>query len=69
MSRIVCPCAECIHNGDKYVCNAKKVELKFRNMASVNEGRVDIWVCKQYELSDYAKKIDAEIKNLMGIGE
>lgn len=60
MTKILCPCIECIHNGNHYVCNAKKVELKYRNMATVNEGRVDMWVCKQYELSEYAKRIDKE---------
>ena len=57
MSKIICPCVECIHNGKRYICNSDKVELKYRNMATVNEGRVDMWICKQYELSDNAKKI------------
>lgn len=62
MSKIICPCVECIHN-DHSVCNADKVELKWRNMATVNEGRVDMWVCTKYELSDYAKKIKKDITN------
>lgn len=60
MSKIICPCAECIHNGDRSVCKADKVELGWRNMATVNEGRVDMWVCKQYELSELAKRIEKE---------
>lgn len=35
----------------------KKVEFIFRNMATVNEGRIDMWVCKQYELSDETKAL------------
>lgn len=62
MSKIICPCAECDHNGEHYVCNADKVEFKYRNMATVNEGRVDMWVCKQYKLSKDAKRIEDEIK-------
>lgn len=64
MSKVICPCVECIHNGKHYVCKADKVEFKYRNMATVNEGRVDMWICKQYELSEYAKKIEAELKDL-----
>lgn len=64
MSKIICPCVECIHNGKRSVCNADKVELKWRNMATVNEGRVDMWVCTKYELSDYAKKINKDIANV-----
>lgn len=60
MTKILCPCVECIHNGKRNVCNADKVELKWRNMATVNEGRVDMWICKQYELSEFAKRIDKE---------
>lgn len=58
MSKVICPCVECIHNGKHYVCKAKKIEFTYRNMATVNEGRVDMWICKQYELSEYAKRIE-----------
>lgn len=64
MTKNLCPCVECIHNGKRNVCNAVKVELKWRNMATVNEGRVDMWVCKQYELSEHAKKIEKEIADM-----
>lgn len=57
MSKVICPCVECVYNGKRYICNSDKVELRWRNIATVNEGRVDMWVCKQYELSDYGKKI------------
>ena len=62
MSKVICPCVECIHNGNHYVCKADKVEFKYRNMATVNEGRVDMWICRQYELSEYAKKIETTIQ-------
>ena len=58
MTKVICPCTECVHNGDHYICNAEKVEFIYRNMATVNEGRVDMWKCKQYELSEIARKID-----------
>ena len=59
MSKVICPCIECIYNGKHNVCKADKVEFKYRNMATVNEGRVDMWICKQYELSEDAKNIEA----------
>jgi len=64
MSKIICPCVECMHNGKRSICNADKVELKWRNMATVNEGRVDMWVCKQYELSEHTKKIEKQIADM-----
>ena len=56
MVSITCPCVECKHNGRGHKCTAKSINLKYRNMLTVNEGRVDMWVCDKYELS-----IEAEI--------
>lgn len=66
MSKVICPCIECVHNNDT-VCNSNKIELTFRNMTTVNEDRVNMWICKQYELSNYAKKIEEEIANTIGL--
>ena len=57
MVSITCPCVECVYNGRRYKCTAKAIRLTYRNMATVNEGRVDMWVCNKYELSESAKKI------------
>lgn len=65
MVSITCPCTECKYNGRGYKCTAKSINLKYRNMATVNEGRVDMWVCDHYELSDWAKKIDEQIEKVM----
>lgn len=65
MVSITCPCVECINNGKGNKCKAKAINLKFRNMATVNEGRVDMWVCDKYELSEWAKRIDKSLKNYM----
>ena len=54
---ISCPCVECKNNGARHKCKAKNITLTFRNMATVNEGRVDMWVCNKYELSEESKKI------------
>lgn len=62
MVSITCPCAECVHHGTRNKCKAKEINFKYRNMATVNEGRVDMWVCDKYELSEEAKKIYALLK-------
>ncbi len=56
MTSITCPCAECIHNGKNHKCTAKAIKLAYRNMMTVHEGRVDMWVCDHYELTDEAIK-------------
>lgn len=57
MVSIKCPCVECIYNGKGYHCTAKAITLTYRNMATVNEGRVDMWICNKYELSETAKRV------------
>ena len=40
-------------------------------MATVNEGRIDMWVCDKYELSDEAKRMQEvynEIAHKVGKG-
>ena len=65
MPKVKCPCGECVHNGENYVCQADNLSLGWRNMLTVNEGRVDMWICKQYELSNWAKRIDENIREFM----
>lgn len=57
MVSVTCPCIECEYNGRSYKCTAKSLNLKYRNMATVNEGRVDMWICDHYELSESAKRV------------
>lgn len=62
---IICPNDECIHNGGAkkgYKCLCKNISLRYRNMATVNEGRVDMWVCKSYEPNETYKTLDEKIK-------
>lgn len=58
MVSVTCPCIECKYNGARYKCKAKNIIFTFRNMATVNEGRVDMWICNQHELSDEVKQIN-----------
>ena len=58
MTKIVCPSTECIHNGKDCVCQCKKVQLSWSNVATVNEGRQDFWTCKNYERSQEDKELE-----------
>ena len=60
MVSITCPCVECRYNGRAHKCTAKAIKLTYRNMATINEGRVDMWICNKYELSDEAKRIEKD---------
>jgi len=63
MVSITCPCAECKYNGKGNKCKARAIKLTYRNMVTVNEGRVDMWVCDRYELSELAIQIDKMFKD------
>ena len=69
MVSVSCPCVECVNHGRGHKCRAKNINLKWRNMATVNEGRVDMWICDKYELSDWAKKIDENFGNFIKVNE
>lgn len=56
MTKVWCPCVECVNNKDNR-CKAKELKFKWRNMATVNEGRVDMWVCDQYMISESSQQI------------
>lgn len=62
MSSIICGSVDCKYNGDDYKCTADKVKLTYRNMATVNEGRVDMWVCDKYTISDESKQLLNQFK-------
>lgn len=57
MVSITCPCDECKYNGRGHKCTADKINLKYRNMATVHEGRINMWICEKYELSEGAKRV------------
>ena len=66
MTKVWCPCVECEYN-DKQRCKAKELKFKWRNMATLNEGRVDMWICDQYTLSQESKRIEAELQDLLKV--
>lgn len=61
MHKVLCADITCKFHGDKDNCLAKKVKLAYRNMNTVNEGRVDMLICRTYEESDYIKYLKKEI--------
>jgi len=65
MVSITCPCIECKYSGKGNKCTAKAINLTYRNMATVNEGRVDMWICDKYELSEFAKQIDKSFEEFL----
>ena len=65
MVSITCPCVECIHNGRNNKCRADKINLAYRNVATVNDGRVDMWICDKYTLSEESKQLLANIERVM----
>ena len=65
MATVYCASIECkYHDGNK--CTAKKIALSAGSVHTVWNGIEDIWYCKQFELSDKAKCMQAEIKRLIG---
>ena len=64
MSKVLCPSIECKYNKNQK-CTCKEIRLTGRNMATVNEGRVDVWICNQYEIDEYSKYIFSEFLKIM----
>ncbi|MBO4542166.1 MAG: hypothetical protein J5725_03170 [Bacteroidales bacterium] len=65
MSKVVCPSVECKYCNDAHICTAKQVNLTYRNMATVNEGRVDMWICNQYEPDDEYRELEKNLEEFM----
>lgn len=63
MTKIICPSVECKFCNDNHICTAKEIKLTFRNMVTVNEGRVDMWICNKYEMDDTSKELVQNFKD------
>lgn len=61
MSKVICAAVECKYNKNS-ICKAKEINLSAGNIATVHEGRQDIWRCKMYELSDFSKEVRKLLK-------
>lgn len=64
MTKVWCPCAECIYN-DRNRCKSRELSFRYRNMATVNEGRVDMWICDHYQIDEKSHEIMAQMQELL----
>lgn len=69
MTKITCACFDCKHCSPNAECTAKEIKLTFGNIATVWEGRQDVWWCKSFEMSEEAKetyqRINLWLKEIM----
>ena len=62
MTKIVCPCIDCKYNSDKNICEAKNIKLKYRNTITMYYGRVNMWICDKYEISEEYEEMTKDFK-------
>ena len=65
MPKVICAVPECKYNNDKNECTAKTIMLNSGNIMTVWEGRKDVWVCQQFEMSEEVKRIADMFENMM----
>lgn len=65
--KVTCPCIECKFN-DNLKCTCKVINLTFRSMNTINEGRVNMWVCDKYELSNEAEEMFKIVEEILELG-
>lgn len=54
MTKVYCACIEC-ENNKRNICKAKTINLSAGNIATVYQGRKNIWECRMFNLSEEAK--------------
>lgn len=64
MSKVICAAVECKYNKNA-ICKKREINLAAGNISTVHEGRQDVWRCKMYELSDFAKEIREKLKKVL----
>ena len=62
MPIVYCAAIECKHHDDNNRCRAKTINLSEALLHTVWNGVQQVWKCKQFELSDEAKRIRAELE-------
>ena len=61
MPKVICPCIDCKYNDDNHRCKANYLRLKFHSLTTVYEGRMNVWVCDKYELSEDVVALKKEL--------
>lgn len=69
MTKITCTCFDCKYCNQNAECEAKEIKLTSGNIATLWEGRQDVWWCKSFEMSEEAKKTYKRIREIFGGGE
>lgn len=64
--KLYCASFDCKYNDDHNKCTAKKVSLTACDIETLWDGRQSFWRCKQYEESEEAQKIKAEVEAFFG---
>ena len=62
MPKITCTCFDCKYCDDDCQCTAEEIKLTNGNIATVWEGRRDVWWCRSFEMSEEAKAIHEKVK-------
>lgn len=68
MTKITCACFDCKYCSENAECMAEEIKLTSGNIATVWEGRQDVWWCKSFEMSEEAKDFVKRIKELFDKG-
>jgi len=62
---VCCAAFDCKYNNDKCRCTAQTLNLSSHSIMTVWEGRQDFLKCKNYEISDEAKRIMEQTRQFM----
>ena len=64
MTKVSCAAIECKYNND-CVCTKKEINLSNHLIHTTYEGVKDFWLCKCFEKSEEAKRIEQMWKELL----
>ena len=64
MTKVVCAAIECKHQKNG-ICTKKEINLSQGNIATVYEGRQDVWRCRMFELSDFSREIQEMLRKVI----
>lgn len=64
MPKVICAAYDCIWNDVNNQCRAKKINLSDNYIMTVHEGRQHFNKCRNYEMSDEAKRTAKLMKEL-----
>ena len=68
MATVSCAAIECKWN-ESNRCKAKNINLSEGHINTLYQGYKQVWTCRQYEMSEDAKRIAAELSRIMGGGK